>query len=214
MAGLAIAVCAAACGFSAPNSAANDGSSGARDAGEGDAPLLDGLVPVDSGIDAPPDAPPPPGCITNTVRASRTYLPSSSSNGVVMPQAPYQWLVVPAELPIEFGNAGNHCASVELTNANNELVRCRYRGGADIGTTFGNLVQSLKGLRYVFDGCTLGAACPSLNGVSVAITAGQRVEMASSSPVTVHIASGDGSQGPTIIRVGVERCDDSDDDDD
>src|SRR5688572_22529179 len=145
MAGLSIAVCAAACGFSAPNGAATAPRDGATDAVDA-LVIPDGLIPPD----APPppiDAPPPPGCVTRTVEASRTYgLFGGSNPGTLSAEPPYTILRLPGELPVTTGNAGNHCAAVELIRASDSVpVRCRYQGGASVGSTAGNFEEFAKG---------------------------------------------------------------------
>jgi len=193
-----LALLIGACGFTASTSAPADSPPGSIDAKAIDAPVPD-LPPADAAIDAPP------GCIDTDVTASKSYIPSLTTDGMLTVTAMYPTLVVPGTLSVTVGNAGNHCAQLEFKRSStNETVRCRYRGGADIAHVGLNPVQYAKGLRYQLDGCAQGAACPALNGTVETVTAGDMIPVTET--IRLHIDNGDDQAGPTIVKQPIRMC--------
>lgn len=188
------------CGFTASGQA--DGAGGvaydAHLASTFDAAVVD-AVPTDAAIDAPPT------CRQDTVTASKVYLTSTVTDGTLSDDPAHRHLVIPSVLALSLGNAGNHCAELDFKrSSDNTTVRCRYRGGADVAHVGLNPIQIFKGREYVFDQCTLGAACPSLNGTVQTIAVDDQVPI--TNDITVKINNGDDQAGPTYLRQTITRC--------
>ncbi len=167
------------------------------DAAETDGPLSDGPL-SDTAADGPASA-----CTAVTIEASKAYDPSATMDGTHVLAAPAD-IVLPEILPVTTGNAGNHCAELRYTAADNSLVRCRYRGGADVSHVGKNPIQEALGKRYVFDQCRLGAACPSPNGTVVATLPGQKTP--ATNQFVLHIDNGDSDEDTTTAEATVEVC--------
>lgn len=200
----ALAALVSACGFEAtPGSTVQDApAEDGRDARDGGIPGIDALLDAPL-LDASGD------CIDSTITASKTYNPSVTTIGMLVAMPPYNDLIVPSTLSVTMGNSGNHCAELAFKLADNRLARCRYRGGASTSspTSGTDLTEIQNGLRYVFDQCREGAACPSPNGTMLDIDAGESVALASDlTPITLRIDNGDANAGATVIEHAVRRC--------
>jgi len=194
-----LALLIGACGFTASTNAPADGPPGGGDARTIDAAVVADARPADAAIDAPP------GCTDTDVTASKSYIPSVTTDGTLTVTAMYPKLVVPGALSVVFGNAGNQCAQLVFKrSSNNQTVRCRYRGGADVAHVGLNPFQISKGLRYVFDTCTQGAACPSSNGTPEDVAVGEQIPV--TELITLHVDNGDDFAGPTVITQPIRMC--------
>ncbi|MEM6733409.1 MAG: hypothetical protein AAF658_17760, partial [Myxococcota bacterium] len=138
------------------------------------------LCPFD-GIEESPHA----SCAPLELEARKTYNPSTFFDAQWC-GASTQRFVLPAEIPVTSGNAGNHWIDVRF-HADGETVSCRYRGGADQAHPEGD-TQVSKGLRYVFLECSAELA----PGTVVAASA-----------IEVHLANGDSFLPDTQVRLSL-----------
>jgi len=154
-------------------------------------------------IDAPPDA--PAGCIQNALGATKSYIPAFVIDGTLADDPAHRTLVVPGAISITLGNAGNHCTELAFKrSSDNALIRCRYQGGASVAHVGLNPVEIAKGLRYVLDRCTLGAACPTSNGTQQPIAPLDQVPIVEE--ITLKIDNGDDLAGVTVVSETITRC--------
>lgn len=93
------------------------------------------------------------GCGDLVLTAKKTYGPSTWFDGEACLCEPSTF-VLPEELTVTAGNAGNHWTDVIFEEGGEEVL-CRYRGGADQAHP-SSPNQIRKGLVYVFDFCTDG----------------------------------------------------------
>jgi uncharacterized protein (TIGR03382 family) len=139
--------------------------------------------------------PPPPVCQAQTVtlRASREYSPTHSTDADVTFPAPFTF-ALPAELPVTAGNAGNHWAELKLHTTGGFETKCKYRGGSNFAHPQ-SAAERAKGARYVFAFCT---------GQGQGLRAGDAVQV---DRVELHIVNGDNRQGTTRVEVSlVGQC--------
>lgn len=170
-----------------------------------DGPAVDRDAPVtgpDAAIAPSPDA--PDGCTVIELVAMKEYIPPSSTTDGVYTVAVPTPISLPDQLDVTMGNAGNHCAELALKRASdNATIRCRYRGGANVAHPF-TPVEIAAGKRYVFDGCTQGAACPVRNGTLEPLAVGDEVTIVEE--LRLHISNGDSYVGETHVRARIASC--------
>lgn len=194
----------AGCGFQIASPGVDPGGDSGTDGPVSDA-TIDAAVTSDAALDAPGDGPAGSLCTVDTIVASKSYGPSAWIDGTVIPTPPDLVLVVPSSLAVTMGNAGNHCASLVFKRANGSTVRCRYQGGAGQSQpTSADQIEA--GMKYAFDRCTEGAACPSANGTPVTITNGRVLLSGDQTPITLHIDNGASSFGTTQVTQPLQRC--------
>lgn len=115
-----------------------------------------------------------------TVRASRSYRPSRWVDGHLPIEEERTRVVIPSELPVTVGNAGNQWAEITFERSEtHDVVTCRYRGDARRPNPR-RPRGWVGGERYVFERCT----GPGGGGLA----AGDEVDVGW---LSLHVQSGD-----------------------
>ncbi len=117
-----------------------------------------------------------------------TLVASTESTGVITRGGPFDF-TVPSSLPVEYGNAGNHSATLELTLSGGGIVSCEYKGGSAVPHPT-SLAEKAAGKNYNFVSCDDDTPA----GATVTVT---RVELTVS-------GDADAENPRTGVRVGLD----------
>ena len=127
------------------------------------------------GADTGDDETPPALPTSIVLVAEKSYGPSRWADGVFdeaedLGRDVLFQVVVPEQVPIVAGNAGNHALTIVFDEDGANIV-CSYKGGADVSKPIrsGNPVQIEKGMKYVFQSCSNGTDANSLVSVDATI---------------------------------------------
>ncbi len=124
-------------------------------------------------------------CSVTELVASKHYKPKSDEDGIVTFD-PARRVIVPPELDVVQGNAGNHVAELTFQLETGIFIACRYRGGASKSNPadFGEI---FLGHKYLFDRCDdKGVTQP---GIVLTVTS-----------ATLHIESSSPKFGDVAVR--------------
>ncbi len=125
-------------------------------------------------------------CRSVTLVASKSHQSSKTEDGRQSFETPLRF-VLPREIRVAQGNAGNGTATLELASGQLEPVVCTYRGGASQShpQAFDDV---LNGERYVFDACSNGA---------------RSEEIVSADSVALHVSTADKRLPKTQIEMPI-----------
>lgn len=90
-------------------------------------------------------------CPSHSVSAEKRYQPDERDDGILVFDQ-RRTVVLPDALDVVEGNAGNHCAHLDLRRGDNQ-IRCLYLGGSSQPAPSPGTGPWTQGLRYEFDRC-------------------------------------------------------------